>query len=281
MIAGGLVAVAMVLVHYHGNFNDANQLKEAVRSAVLEQPSVMLASAAATQAMLLLTALCSGLLSPKRIISRLRIGPSALSPFGYIVAVVGALAVSFCFSLLISVLHFRESGVLKALGDVFKKLTPTELVFAIGIVGILPGLAEELLFRGYAQTRLVERMGRWPGIFVAAALFGLMHADRLQSPFAFAFGIYLGYIAEKAGSIRPTMVCHAVNNSLQVYLGWKLAGGHGEPDRHAAAYALAVGLIVLGVCLLYFNFAAKSQPMRAATRGAGATTPSPPGRGLG
>ena len=71
-------------------------------------------------------------------------------------------------------------------------------------IGVLPGFAEELLFRGYVQTRLSQRWGRWWGVGIAAALFGIMHIDPVHGTFAGIFGLYLGYLTERAAAfVRP------------------------------------------------------------------------------
>lgn len=252
MVGGGIVPLLIILLQHGGRFEDAESFIEATKTGML-RPAVLLSSGAATQLMLLITALSAAILSPVRVVRRLRLNPSTLSPLGYIIAPIGALAISVSFSCVVTVLGIHPSGTLKLLDDVFKKLTPTEFAFAVFIVGIMPGFAEEFLFRGYAQTRLAQRWGRWPGIMIASLMFGIMHMDPLQSPFAFAFGIYLGYLAEKCGSIRPTMLCHAANNSLMVALG-SLPSSAAEPSRGAAAImgAIAIGVAVL--CTLYIRF---------------------------
>jgi membrane protease YdiL (CAAX protease family) len=78
--------------------------------------------------------------------------------------------------------------------------------------------------------------------------------DLLQGSFVVGFGLYIGYVAEKAGSIRPTMVCHAVNNSIQVLLG-RLSTGGDEPMHTSQAVLVAlIALAVLLVCTAYIYF---------------------------
>jgi len=253
LVVGGMVPVMMVVAENGGKFENPQALTEAIQTGIL-QPTILLSSGAATQAMLLVTALSAAILSPVRLVRRLRLNPSTLSPIGYIIAPIGALAVSVLFSNIVTLLGIHESGTIKLMGDAFKKLTHTELVFAVLIVGVAPGFAEEFLFRGYMQTRLVQRWGRWPAIWITAAGFGIMHMDPLQSPFAFAFGIYLGYLAEKSGSIRPTMLCHAVNNGLMVVLGWMAGSAASEPTRKQAAVIAVVATVVLVLCCLYVRY---------------------------
>jgi membrane protease YdiL (CAAX protease family) len=47
---------------------------------------------------------------------------------------------------------------------------------AWGLAFLLSGLAEEFLFRGYAQFTLTTGMGFWPSAFLLSCLFGLVHA---------------------------------------------------------------------------------------------------------
>ena len=50
--------------------------------------------------------------------------------------------------------------------------------------GLGPGFGEELLFRGYIQTRLRQRWPRLVALAVTACLFGFIHFDLVQGAFA-------------------------------------------------------------------------------------------------
>jgi hypothetical protein len=253
LMAGGIVPLAVVAAQSPGEFQTADTLREKLLTE-LSRPAVLLASGAATQVALLLTALGAAILSPVPLVRRLRLHRSSLSPFGYIVAPIGGLAVAVLFSQLVTLLKIPEGGTLKVLSDSIRHLSPVELVFAVLIIGIAPGFAEEFVFRGYIQTRLVERWGRWVGIVITAVLFGIMHMDVLQGTFVVGFGLYIGYVAEKAGSIRPTMVCHAVNNSIQVLLGRFSAGGDEKMPPSQAVFVALIALAVLVLCTAYIYF---------------------------
>jgi membrane protease YdiL (CAAX protease family) len=128
----------------------------------------------------------------------------------------------------------------------------TPLVFALAIllVGVLPGIAEETFFRGLMQTRLASRLGRWPGILITAFLFGLIHADRVQSPLAFGLGIFLGWTVECLGGIRPSVLAHAVNNALFVTAAC-LGGESGKETNgwRDDVIVIAAGAVVLGAAV--------------------------------
>ena len=244
----------MVLAQKGERFQTAEELRDGLLSAV-QQPTILLTSGAATQLALLITALSAAILSPIPVVRRLRLNPSTLSPLGYVIAPVGAFAISILFGSIVTLLGIHETGTLKLLSDAFRHLTPVQVVFAVLVVGIMPGFAEEFLFRGYIQTRLVRRWGRWVGIGITALLFGVMHMDLLQGSFAMGFGIYIGYLVEKSGSIRPSMVCHALNNAVQVILGRYAGGGGGgggePPSMRTAVLMALITAAVVALCSLY------------------------------
>ena len=230
---------------------------------------MLLTSGAVTQVLFLLTALGAAILSPQKLIHRLRLGPSTLSPFGYFIAPLGATAAGFAFGFLVSLMHREESGTLKLIGEAIRHLSPAQLILGLLVIGVGPAFGEELLFRGYAQTRLSRRLGRWWGILITSLMFGIMHMDLVQGPFAFGLGIYLGYLAEQSGSIRPTIVCHGVSNSLQVILGWlsarsadpAAAGAAIEhPPKSVALIGAGIALVIVALCVLYIRFRVTPPP---------------------
>lgn len=106
-------------------------------------------------------------------------------------------------------------------------------------------IAEEIFFRGYAQGRLNEAFGRpWrlfgtklgPGLFIAAALFGSIHAlntldyFRGEGHIAWWWGLsagatlFYGFLRERTGGIEAGAVLHAFIN-IAARLPGLLAGG--------------------------------------------------------
>jgi len=98
------------------------------------------------------------------------------------------------------------------------------------------GFGEELLFRGYIQSRLNAAFGkpfhffgvRWGGgIVIAAALFGLMHILNIGSLvsgyweltwwwgfWTFFAGLVLGFVREKSGSIIAPAILHGLPQAI-------------------------------------------------------------------
>ena len=88
-----------------------------------------------------------------------------------------------------------------------------ELLMQFLALCVMPAIAEELLFRGAFQG-LMRPCGSAAAIFAPALLFGVLHLDLAQGLTAFACGVFLGWLAERSGSILPGMLLHLVNNAL-------------------------------------------------------------------
>jgi membrane protease YdiL (CAAX protease family) len=110
-------------------------------------------------------------------------------------------------------------------------------------------MVEELFFRGYLQTRLVARWGRWTGIALTALAFGLVHMDWVHSTFAFLLGLWLGWMTERAGSIRPAMLVHGANNLLAMVWERWLPSSEGLSSR-GLSISVSLSLLALLLCVL-------------------------------
>ena len=89
-----------------------------------------------------------------------------------------------------------------------------------GIAGILYGgifgpIAEEIGFRGVLLDSLLKTQCRpWLAILISAFVFGLFHGIGMPFFGAMLFGIMVGWLYWRTGSIIPGIIIHVVNNSL-------------------------------------------------------------------
>ena len=88
-------------------------------------------------------------------------------------------------------------------------------VFGIISITIMAPLVEELLFRGAIQGHML-RKGMKPlnAILIASAIFGIVHMNPIQIPFAFAIGLIFGWLYYRTGSVVPGIIGHFINNSI-------------------------------------------------------------------
>ena len=88
-------------------------------------------------------------------------------------------------------------------------------VFGILSITVMAALVEELLFRGAIQGHLL-RKGMKPShaILISSAIFGIIHMNPIQVPFAFAIGMIFGWLYYRTGSLVPGIIGHFINNTI-------------------------------------------------------------------
>jgi len=101
---------------------------------------------------------------------------------------------------------------------VYQNISTPWAIVLIAVVGIVPGITEELFFRGFMQRRLLRRFSPATAIGITTTLFALLHVTPHGIALAGVMGLWLGVIAWRTGSIWPSVVCHAfVNSAWNVY----------------------------------------------------------------
>ncbi len=85
------------------------------------------------------------------------------------------------------------------------------------LVGVAPGLCEELLFRGFILSGL-RSLGKWPALTASAALFGLAHASVYRFLPTLVLGLLFGYAVWKTRSVVCGIIAHALTNGLMATL---------------------------------------------------------------
>lgn len=88
---------------------------------------------------------------------------------------------------------------------------------------IVPALVEEFACRGLVLG-ILRKYGDGFAVIVSAILFGLMHGNFDQMPFAFMVGLVLGYIVVKTESLWVAVAVHAANNFVSVAFTYILCG---------------------------------------------------------
>ena len=91
-----------------------------------------------------------------------------------------------------------------------------DLLWLVFLIGIVPAVCEEMLFRGAILSGLRPRLGPWFSIVAVGLLFGLFHLSIYRIVPTALLGMVLTYVAVRSGSIFPGMLLHALNNSLAV-----------------------------------------------------------------
>jgi membrane protease YdiL (CAAX protease family) len=95
--------------------------------------------------------------------------------------------------------------------------TGPHFLMAIAVIGGMPALLEEFLFRGVMQ-RGYERFGRKASILLTGILFAFLHISIVSIPAIIMMGILLCYISYRADSIWAGAVYHFTNNTIAVVI---------------------------------------------------------------
>ena len=102
----------------------------------------------------------------------------------------------------------------------------------------IASFAEEIMFRGYLQQILEKE---WKNITKAVLISSLFFAIVHLIPFwliqIYLLGMIMGYLSWRTNSIYPSMVLHAVNNTMaflsanwkSFFEGWYVMNGHVSP----------------------------------------------------
>src|SRR5262249_47480144 len=84
-------------------------------------------------------------------------------------------------------------------------------VIDLGIVSLLAGLGEEMLFRGVIQGAVSGWLGDWAGLTIAAVLFGLLHLiTPTYAVLATLCGLYFGLLMLREDNLLVVIVPHGL-----------------------------------------------------------------------
>ncbi len=116
-------------------------------------------------------------------------------------------------------------------------------------VAFVPAVTEELVYRGLILGRL-RKFGDGFALVVSAFLFGIMHGNFVQAPFAFVVGLAAGWALIYTGSIIPSMLIHGFNNLMSVIgdIAYENCGKIGLTEN-------VIDIIYLSFYLIMFAFA--------------------------
>ena len=100
----------------------------------------------------------------------------------------------------------------------------------LALLALAAGVGEEMLFRGAIQQALTDRLGPWPAVVVAAALFGMVHwVTPLYALAAGVIGLYLGVLYAETGNLWVPVLVHFLYDLFAlVYLLRTTAPSPGE-----------------------------------------------------
>ena len=90
-------------------------------------------------------------------------------------------------------------------------------IMSMFIIALLPGIFEEVCFRGGLQNVLMRWLkGPWVAIILTAFIFSIIHISYYGFLVRFALGIILGLVFYYSGSLWLSIIFHFLYNGVQV-----------------------------------------------------------------
>jgi membrane protease YdiL (CAAX protease family) len=133
----------------------------------------------------------------------------------------------------------------------FESMNETAKHLFPDIAGLLSGcifcpILEEIGLRGiFLGGLLKSRCRPWLAILITALIFALLHGIGVHFVVSLIFGIILGWLYWRTGSIILCMIIHVVNNSLSFI--------DLSSQTHVVCLIILVGsLLLLSLCLWWF-----------------------------
>ncbi|MHB1422949.1 MAG: CPBP family intramembrane glutamic endopeptidase [Gemmataceae bacterium] len=135
-------------------------------------------------------------------------------------------------------------GGMEEIGEIFGKWP---LAFTVLVIGLGPGIGEELWCRGFLGRGLVGNHGVVLGVLASSFCFGLIHVDPCQGTMAMLMGLWLHFVYLCTRSLLLPMLLHFLNNSLAV-VGARLPALHrlDSKPQDIPVWIYVTSLLLLG-----------------------------------
>lgn len=128
---------------------------------------------------------------------------------------------------------------------VLQKFLAVPVGVTLAVVAVLPGVCEELFFRGFILRGVRQRCSDDFAIILVGLLFGAFHVDPYRFLPTSLLGMLFGYLVVKTGSLVPGMIAHAVNNSIAMLLAFAAQTFSTQADASFAPLAVEEHLLSL------------------------------------
>lgn len=113
------------------------------------------------------------------------------------------------------------------------ELSQVGFLWSVLFVSIIPGICEEIVFRG-TILRAYEKLGIKKAIVMSAVLFGLFHFALINFVGPLVLGIVFGIMVYKTNSLYSSILAHSLNNLIALTLNYFLMKNIDLIDNMAA-----------------------------------------------
>ena len=139
------------------------------------------------------------------------------------------------------------------------------LIISLIAVAIVPAFFEEIFSRGILLSGY-QFLGRWKAALVSALLFGLLHMNPQQLPYAFVVGFIFCFLVERTDSLYAGILPHMIINATTVISIFTESAGTGPVEMEQSAilvYLLVTALMSIPWIALLLYLLLKINPEKA------------------
>jgi uncharacterized protein len=130
------------------------------------------------------------------------------------------------------------------------------LIFLLFHVAVVPGICEEVMFRGFILRAFERDMAPWAAIVLTGILFGLYHLRMTQVLPLIVLGILITWLAWRTGSLPVVILVHFLNNGIAVIAARVFPDVVFDPafsETLPPLWLIALSAIAVPVIILYLN----------------------------
>jgi membrane protease YdiL (CAAX protease family) len=247
LVVAVFVGIVMAIIMLSSSTQPTGEADiQAMVERMLESPTTLVAIIVPTQLMMGLTAGLGAALTRRPWRETLGVGRPRASVLTLLLLLLATAAIHLGLSGAVRWILPESIEELLAEGDFLAAAldhgnTAWRLIL-IASLSVLPGIFEEMLFRGYLQRRLLMWWPPLGAIALASTIFAIFHIAPIQAVTVFPLGLWFGFVAWRTGSIWPAAACHFTNNALAFAL--HLYGDVTWPDDAASRASLAAALVL-------------------------------------
>ena len=111
-------------------------------------------------------------------------------------------------------------------------------------VAVIPAFLEEIFSRGILLSGY-QFLGKWRAAFVSALLFGLLHMNPQQLPYAFMVGFIFSFLVERTDSLYAGILPHMVINGTTIFSIFAERSGTGAVETETSV--ILVSLLLMAI----------------------------------
>jgi membrane protease YdiL (CAAX protease family) len=180
---------------------------------------------------------------------------------GFLWLVVSSPLVQFVYKINMKIplpewMHTMEASNEALLKGILNVHTPLQMVFTLFLVAVIPGIGEEMLFRGTVQQQFT-RMIKNPhvAIWLSAAFFSAIHFQFEGFLARMILGALLGYLFYWTNNLWIPAIVHFLNNGLQVMAMFAMKVKPKDLDQYKDIGVTGwMALISLILCIVIGNY---------------------------